>query len=361
MVGSTPSERPSSWAGRAPAKVNVALRVLAREAGGHHQIETIFQALELADEVELALRSDGQVVLELEGVPEGELGPDDENLAVRAARAFLRAVREEDPGGTRPGVRGREGEEARPGSGMVGAGASGPGVDIRLVKRIPHGAGLGGGSSDAAAVLRGMNEAAGAPLERDRLLALGGELGADVPFFLSGAVRALAWGRGDRLLPLPPLPPRDIVLAVPSEPVATAWAYGVLAEHREKEGAGAAPAALLDEVLRGGGTESREGAGSGPAGDAPDVASGGWKGEAAWERAARLAVNDFEEALFPHRPELAKLKAELLRLGARPALLAGSGSAVFGVFPESSLAEEAAVALEAVLPSVRVIRTRTLG
>lgn len=308
------------WSGEAPAKVNLLLRVLAREASGYHQIETVFQALELADGLRLELRPGEGVGLETTGVGATQLGPDEENLAVRAARALLAEAGGADP----------------------------PGVRIRLKKRIPHGAGLGGGSSDAAAVLRGMNVLLGEPLSAEALVRIGGRLGADVPFFLTGASRALAWGRGDRLLPLPPLPSRAVVLAVPAERSSTADAYALLAKRRRASGAGPAPAVV------------REAPGS-------------------WDDVANQAENDFEETLFPHRPDLASLREALARLGARPALLAGSGSAVFGVFEDegggppagpggtsggagpADPASEAVGVIEERFPGVRTIRTRTRG
>jgi 4-diphosphocytidyl-2-C-methyl-D-erythritol kinase len=299
----------TGWQGTAHAKVNLSLRVLAREESGYHQLETVFQALELGDRVGLELRPDPGIVLEVSGVDPGELGPDSENLVVRAARAFLDAVR---TGG---------GDEGRAGDGTS------PGVAVRLEKWIPHGAGLGGGSSDAAAVLRGLNELHGTPLGFDDLLRIGGGLGADVPFFLTGASRALAWNRGDRLLPLPAAPLREVVVAVPRDGMATPEAYRLLAEHRERSGAKAAPAAF----------RPAEGPGSGD------------------------GMNDFEAAILPHRPDIRDLRDALAGAGAELSLMAGSGSAVFGLFEDGSAADRAADEVRAGFPEVRVIRTRTLG
>jgi len=296
------------WAGEARAKVNLDLRILAREASGYHQIETVLQRLELADRVGLELRTDGEVRLEVKGVPPGELGPADANLAVRAARCFQEA--------------------------LAGEGERFPGVSILLEKRIPHGAGLGGGSADAAAVLLGLDRLLAARMGRTRLLHLGAALGADVPFLATGVPCALAWGRGDRILPLPPLPVRTILLAVPSPGVSTPWAYGILASHRE------AGMSTCGPIVRG------------------ELGPGGWS------RIAADARNEFEDALFPHRPDLARVKSELLGVGARVALLSGSGSALFGVFDEPSLAEEAEEALRGVLsdlPGLRWFRTRTVA
>lgn len=294
-----------SWRDTAHAKVNLSLRILAREVSGYHQLETVFQALELGDGVELELRPEPGVALSVTGVAAGELGPDGDNLAVRAARAFLDRAAE---GGSPPS-----------------------GVRIALEKRVPHGAGLGGGSSDAAAVLRGLNELHGDLLEPEELLALGGALGADVPFFLIGTPRALAWGRGDRVLPLPSLPPREVVLAVPGQGMATPLAYRLLAEHRERVGAAAAPPALVTV------------------------------GNDSWEAVIRKAENDFEGAVLPARPDIRRLKDALARTGGRPALLAGSGAAVFGVFSDEGAADRTAGELREGFPGIRAIRTRTLA
>jgi 4-diphosphocytidyl-2-C-methyl-D-erythritol kinase len=294
------------WRDRAPAKVNLSLRVLAREEGGYHQIETVFQSLELADRVSVALRREPGVRLTVGGVAPGALGPERENLAVRAARAYLEAL---DPEGW---------EEV--------------GVRLHLEKRIPHGAGLGGGSSDAAAVLRGLDALHDRALGLSRLVQLGATLGADVAFFVLDTARALGWGRGDRLLPLPALPPREVVLAIPPEGVATPWAYRLLAEHRRREARESA----------GGGVVSLE--------DLED-----------WDAVAAGAANAFQEVLEPVRPELARLRRLLQGAGAAPALLTGSGSAVFGVFSEAAAAEAAAAEVEEEEPTSRVIRTRTVG
>ena len=290
------------WSAAAPAKVNLRLAVFGREASGFHRIATVFQLLELADRLELEAGEGDGVELELTGVRRGALGPPEENLAVRAARAFNGAL----------SVRGR-----RP-----------LGVRIALRKNVPHGAGLGGGSSDAAAVLRGMSRLSGHPLSGAELMRIGATLGSDVPFFVSRASRALGTGRGERILPLEPLPAREVVLALPAERVSTPWAYGRLARAR----AGAEPAA-------------REHASRPP--------SGCWSGVAA------DAVNDFEAVLFPLRPDLGEIRDALAAAGARPALLSGTGSALFGVFGSEAEASSAERDLAGVRAVQRLIRTRT--
>src|SRR6266487_954958 len=183
----------------AHAKINLFLRILAREASGFHQIETAFALLELADE--LAVRrggSGGGVTLEVEGP---DLGPSDENLAVRAARMVLDAT------GNRFGVA------------------------IKLTKRIPVRAGLGGGSSDGAAALHAVNGLAGNAVPRHELHHFAARLGADVAFFASGAALALAWGRGERQFRMPAPPSLPALVAIPPVQVATPDAYAWWDEH----------------------------------------------------------------------------------------------------------------------------------
>lgn len=281
---------------RAPAKVNLRLRILAREESGYHQLETIFCALELCDALELRRGGEG-VRLDVEGA---ELGPPEENLVCRAALAFY------DAAGLTPAVR------------------------IRLVKEIPAGAGLGGGSSDAAATLRALNALHGAPLSRATLLRLGAALGSDVPFFLCDAPLALAWGRGERLLELPALPPAPALVVAPGFAIGTADAYRALDEHRRQpRRPPAEPAVLRPELL------------------------------ASWDAVASLAENDFEAPTYARFPLLAEIKAALQQAGARIALLSGSGSALFGIFPDAQHRTAAAAALHDRFPELCLLPTKT--
>ena len=194
----------------ARAKVNLILRVLAREADGYHGIETLFCRIDLADEL-TAVRSPAGVELVVEGA---DTGPPEDNLAVRAARLVLAAT------GQRFGVQ------------------------LSLVKRIPVAAGLGGGSADAAAALSAVNGLAGNVIPGHELLQFAARLGADVPFCLSGAALALGWGHGDRLMALSPLPAAPALLVCPQVEVSTAQAYRWVDEQRA--GAGQRRAILLD-------------------------------------------------------------------------------------------------------------------
>ena len=284
----------------APAKLNLSLRVLARESTGFHQIETLFCALELADEIAISPTSGG-VSLAVEPPtdqpgPAPDLGPIDANLAYRAAALFLK----EAP--------------------LDG------GVHIRLVKRIPAGAGLGGGSSDAAAVLRALNELRSKPIPPRALLELGSRLGSDVPFFITGAPLALAWGRGERIAPLPPLAPAPVVLAVPPERVVTADAYAALA-------AEGAPSPMVVDI------------------------------PASWSDVANLAHNDFEATVFSWHPRLGAVRAMLEDAGANIARLTGTGSVVFGLFTDAADAAAAADRITDAYPDIDTIitQTRTMG
>jgi 4-diphosphocytidyl-2-C-methyl-D-erythritol kinase len=181
----------------AHAKINLLLRILARDTSGFHQIETLFTLLELADEL-VARRVDAGVRLEVDGP---DLGPLDENLVVRAARMVLDAT------GNRFGVA------------------------LELRKRIPVRAGLGGGSSDGAAALHAVNALADHAVPRHELLHFAARLGSDVPFFAGGAALAVAWGRGERQFRLPPPPAAPALLAIPQIAIATADAYAWWDEH----------------------------------------------------------------------------------------------------------------------------------
>lgn len=291
----------------APAKVNLLLRVLGRREDGYHEIETLFQGIDVTDHLEVSLEPGGgpDVTLDVVGP---DLGPADQNLAWRAARAALDAA----------------GAAAR--------------VRIRLVKRVPAGAGLGGGSSDAAAVLRAVNALLGSPLDAMRLRALGAALGSDVPFFLGPSPLAVGRGRGEALQPLTPLPSAPVVLVLPLVHVATGEAYAALAEGRHASGvAGAAPRAV-------------PGGGAGGTSVAPP---------ASWTAVEAVARNDFEEVIPALHPEVAASLDALRGAGAPLALLSGSGAACFGVFHDDAIAERAAAGLSARL-DWPVVVTRTL-
>src|SRR6185295_2575053 len=171
------------------AKVNLFLRILAREETGFHGVETLLCLVSLGDTLRAERREGRAVTIEVSGA---DVGPSEENLAVKAATAVLEAI------GHRFGVH------------------------LTLTKRIPVRAGLGGGSSDAAAALHATNLLANNAVPRHELLQFAGRLGSDVPFFTSGAPLALGWGHGERLLRLPPLPSAPALLLTPAVGISTA-------------------------------------------------------------------------------------------------------------------------------------------
>jgi 4-diphosphocytidyl-2-C-methyl-D-erythritol kinase len=282
----------------ARAKFNLSLRVLAREESGYHSIETVLVRLDLSDEVELGLS--GEPGIELEVTGEYEAPSDASNLCWQAAELLSRAAGYED------------------------------GVRIRLHKRIPAGAGLGGGSADAAAVLRGLNQLLGDPVEEGSLVRLAGQLGSDVPFGLCDAGMALAWERGRRLLPLGAPSVRPVLIAVPDFPIAAGQAYGWLAEDRAAGlGKPPAPARL----------------------PSPSSLSDPWD-------IPDLAINDLEGPVFRRCPRLREIRESLSNHGAAVALLCGSGSCVAGVFHHSEARDRADHLLDG-SPGLKTIRTST--
>lgn len=205
---------------KARAKLNLRLKILSREESGYHSIETIFHKIDLSDDITLQITG-GAKSLKISGpeLPAGGLGPDENNLAYRAATEFQKAAQWPN------------------------------GFAIEIVKNIPTGGGLGGGSADAAAVLKALNSAAPTPLAESDLLKIALQLGSDVPFLTSDAPMALAWGRGERMLSLPPLPQREVALILPGVPVPTAQAYQWVAESRKKSPESPTPEILLQQDL----------------------------------------------------------------------------------------------------------------
>lgn len=255
----------------AQAKINLLLRVLARESSGYHSIETVMLRLDLGDHVCVRLASGRALDVAGSAMPRDGLGPVEKNLAFRAASAY--------------------------------AGATGwpAGFAIEIEKRIPVGGGLGGGSADAGAVLRALDALSPNPLG-SRLVELATPLGADVPFMTIESPMALAWGRGERLFPVRALESRQVVLAIPDFAVATADAYAWLSSDR---GAYAPAAAVL----------------------APESL-------ATWESIAPLAMNDFEHVVARRHPVIDRLVQRLDEMGALLAMMSGSGSTVVGIFSE---------------------------
>lgn len=279
----------------APAKINLRLKILARETTGYHQLETIFCRVGLADSVEIARGGTG-IQLEVDGE---DLGDPRENLVHRAARAFFEVAR------------------------------IAPAVRIRLRKRIPAGAGLGGGSSDAATTLLALNRLHGEPLRPGAIARIGASLGSDIPFFLTGASCALAWGRGERILPLRTPPAAPALIIAPELRISTPAAYEMVA--RDREGREAPPEPIRID---------------------PELTS-------TWARLARFAENDFQRPTFNEYPKIRAIKVALQDAGAMISMLSGSGSAVFGIFPDTETRDTAIPLLRVSAPGARIFQTTT--
>jgi 4-diphosphocytidyl-2-C-methyl-D-erythritol kinase len=271
----------------APAKINWTLEVLGRRQDGYHEIRSVLQTIDLADEVELVPADK----LQLEA--SGPHRPSGDDLALRAARLLREESKYE--GGAR----------------------------IRLSKRIPLAAGLGGGSSDAATVLRGLDSLWGLGWPPERLAALAAKVSSDAPFFIFAGT-ALAEGRGERVTPLPDVPPTRLVLVVPpwQEADKTARMYANLGQGDHSDGSGSQ---RLVEALRNG--------------SSPDEA---------------LICNAFQRAAYANWPDLARYRDALLAAGAGVVHLAGSGPALFALAHSN---EEAGALLSGVggLPGLAIV------
>lgn len=266
----------------APAKVNLFLSVLGKRVDGYHDIVSVMQKLTLADRLHLCLEGAGLVLR----CPSSNLPEDSRNLVWKAARLFF------DHTGIKDHVR------------------------ITLHKEIPVAAGLGGGSSDAASVLLGLNRLCSAGVEQEALLAMASRLGADVPFFVTDMRAALATGTGTDLQPIAGLQGYWLVLVNPGVTVSTRWVYENLmltsagnpyklsGSFHLPEGATTFLAAVFD---RRGGEHS--------------------------------LFNDLERVTIGAHPVIASIKEQLINDGACAALMSGSGPTVFGVFRSCDLAE----------------------
>jgi 4-diphosphocytidyl-2-C-methyl-D-erythritol kinase len=265
------------------AKVNLRLDVLGRRVDGYHELRTIFQAISLHDTLVLETKREAGIELRIAGNSQLAGEPGKDNLVYRALVQLSSAI----------GIR--------------------HGVSAVLTKRIPVGRGLGGGSSDAAAALIALLRLTRQRIEAPRLLAIASGLGADVPFFLHGG-RALGIGRGDEIYPLPDASRRHVLVVSPHEiSVPTKDAYGWLSESLSEQ--------LTNE--------------DGPTKIVQFCAL-------CWSPQGGALSNDFEAAVFPRYPRLAAIKRELLEQGAAEASLAGSGSAVFGIYQHPAKARRAA-------------------
>jgi len=266
------------------AKVNLRLEVLGKRADGFHELRTIFQTISLHDTLQLSKSKKPGITLRVRGNSILSEEPIERNLVYRAIDSLRRELK----------VR--------------------SGVAIVLDKKIPAGRGLGGGSSDAAAALLGYLRLIGRRIDSERLLSIAANLGADVPFFLFGG-SALGIGRGEEIYPLPDLAKRTLLVVSPKDiHVPTPDAYRWL---HAPELASLTKSAATHKLYK--------------------------FCALCWSPQGAGLSNDFEGAVFQRYARLDQIKRALLRRGASEALLAGSGSAVFGVFPSPAKARRAAV------------------
>jgi 4-diphosphocytidyl-2-C-methyl-D-erythritol kinase len=263
------------------AKVNLRLEILGKRPDGYHELRTIFQTVSLHDELRLKSSAARDISLKIVGDESLTHEPVRGNLVYRAVSALRSELK----------IR--------------------SGVEIELRKKIPAGRGLGGGSSDAAAALAGYLQLTRRRLPTARLMEIAAKLGADVPFFLFGG-RALGVSKGDEIYPLPDIGKQILLIVSPCDiQVPTPDAYRWLKARALTKSAATPKLLEFCALCR------------------SPQASG--------------LSNDFEEAVFLRHPRLGQIKRALLRRGATGASLAGSGSAVFGIFPSPAMARRAAV------------------
>ena len=263
------------------AKINLSLDGVRKREDGYHDLELIFLEIPVFDTITVSLRDDTEIHLSCD---DKTLPCDTGNIAYRAAAAFFNAAK------------------------------LSLGADIELVKRIPHGAGLAGGSADAAGVLKALNKLTEEPLSTDALMKIGATLGADVPFCIMGGC-ALAEGIGDILTPLPTPPKLFYVIAKPKESVSTAFVFKNLDLNNRPDGL--CVSAVAEGIRRG------------------DL-----------DMMFKNSVNILETVTAKHFPIINDIKACFTESGAILSLMSGSGTSVFGAFETEELANTAANAVK---------------
>ncbi len=265
------------------AKINLHLDITGRMEGGYHRVETVMQSVSLCDYVTVIRKEHGfSAACDVAGVPS-----DEKNIAVRAAMLFCEQLSAKD------------------------------GALIEIQKNIPMAAGMAGGSTDAAAVLSGMNQLYGLPFSVEELCEMGGRLGADVPFCIVGGTR-YADGKGDRLCLLPSMPDCHLVIACEGEGVSTPWGYGVLDR-------------LWNDF-----TETSSYVPKQTDGLRKALADGSLKG------VCSAMYNIFEEPILALRPVAADVRRILKESDAMRAMMSGSGPSVFGIFEDEQVAKATA-------------------
>ena len=282
---------------RSLAKINLDLRVLNKRTDGFHDLRSVFQTISLADTIEIEYER-GRTWIGLESnfnIPD--------NLIVRATHAVLEAAR----------ATGR--------------------FQYRLRKRIPMGGGLGGGSSNAAAILLALPALIRKRLPLEKLTDLAGGLGSDVPFFLLGGA-AVGLGRGTELYPLADLPHQPALIVSPGIHVSTADAYRALGRKLTNE--------LASSIIN-------------------SFQASVWRVEGHLPESEPGFANDFEAVVFERHPQLKSIKGKLLKLGARSALLSGSGSALFGIFSSRDWRDRALASIAKEIGNDKVFAVSTIS
>ena len=254
------------------SKVNIGLKVLSQRDDGYHNIYTIFQELNFGDSIDIEKRDHGfKIIANVDWVPTNK-----SNICYKAYTEIK-----------------KEFSEVK-------------GIHIKIDKKIPIGSGLGGGSANAAALLKGIKKIYKLEVTESKLEEIGGEVGADVPFFIRGKTQ-LGEGIGDKLTQLPKAIIGTYLLVIPKISIRTEWAYSVIKNRLNNQNKNAKFSSFINE----------------------DYSS------------LQIFENDFEQIVIPAYPEIGAIKSKLLNLGARFASLSGSGSTVYGVYDDEASAKEA--------------------
>ena len=254
------------------SKVNIGLKVLSQRDDGYHNIYTIFQELNFGDSIDIEKREHGfKIIANVDWIPTNK-----SNICYKAYTEIK-----------------KEFSEVK-------------GIHIKIDKKIPIGSGLGGGSANAAALLKGIKNIYKLEVTESKLEEIGGEVGADVPFFIKGKTQ-LGEGIGDKLTQLPKAIIGTYLLVIPKISIRTEWAYSVIKNRLNNQNKNAKFSSFINE----------------------DYSS------------LQIFENDFEQIVIPAYPEIGAIKSKLLNLGARFASLSGSGSTVYGVYDDEASAKEA--------------------
>ena len=254
------------------SKVNIGLKVLSQRDDGYHNIYTIFQELNFGDSIDIEKRDCGfKIIANVDWIPTNK-----SNICYKAYTEIK-----------------KEFSEVK-------------GIHIKIDKKIPIGSGLGGGSANAAALLKGIKNIYKLEVTESKLEEIGSEVGADVPFFIRGKTQ-LGEGIGDKLTQLPKAIIGTYLLVIPKISIRTEWAYSVIKNRLNNQNKNAKFSSFINE----------------------DYSS------------LQIFENDFEQIVIPAYPEIGAIKSKLLNLGARFASLSGSGSTVYGVFDDEASAKEA--------------------